>query len=89
MIFFDEKFWLELKKLHKHYNAISIFKQCKLFAVSLRLKEELIRELVKNSRTSKRLNETYLTKIQKLELVSEVMVTLASWTVIQWSSSQS
>ena len=35
-----------------------------------RLKEELIRELVKNSQTNKRLNEAYLTKIQQLEQVS-------------------
>ena len=34
-----------------------------------RLKEELIRELVKNSRTMKGLNESYLSKIQKLERV--------------------
>ena len=34
-----------------------------------RLKEELIRELVKNSRTMKGLNESYLNKIQKLERV--------------------
>ena len=34
-----------------------------------RLKEELIRELVKNSRTMKELNESYLSKIQKLERV--------------------
>ena len=34
-----------------------------------RLKEELIRELVKNSRTMKELNESYLSKLQKLERV--------------------
>ena len=37
-----------------------------------RLKEELIRELVKNSRTMKGLNESYLSKIQKLEKVSSI-----------------
>ena len=32
-----------------------------------RLKEELIRELVKNSRSMKELNQSYMAKIQQLE----------------------
>lgn len=43
------------------------------YSFAFRLKEELIRELVKNSRTGKRLNEAYLTKIQTLEQVSETI----------------
>ena len=38
-------------------------------SILYRLKEELIRELVKNSRTMKGRNESYLSKIQKLERV--------------------
>ena len=38
--------------------------------ITNRLKEELIRELVKTGKTTKQLNSTYLTKIQSLERVS-------------------
>ena len=41
-----------------------------LFPTVHRLKEELIRDLVKNSRAAKQLNEAYLSKIQKLERVN-------------------
>lgn len=44
---------------------------CQLFFLTVhRLKEELIRDLVKNSRAAKQLNEAYLSKIQKLERVN-------------------
>jgi len=37
--------------------------------VIVRLKEELIRELVKTGQSTKQLNKNYLTKIQNLETV--------------------